>query len=104
MGRIIIQPEPAQHCQTLTGESLVHLDRIEIADCQAGPIHQLARCRHGTDAHDTWLDPGRRKAEDAGASGGTSVGVLPAFRLMRRPGRVQQLSHFDRDGRDLHVR
>src|SRR5438132_421604 len=50
---VLLDAELAQAGDALRGEGFVELDQIEIADLQSQPLHQLARRRHRTDAHDT---------------------------------------------------
>src|ERR1700756_2353855 len=61
---IVLDAELAQAGDALAGEGFIELDQIEIADLQSQPLHQLARRRHRTDAHDARRHRGRSEAEN----------------------------------------
>ena len=63
--RIVGEAELAEHGETLRGESLVQLDRVEIADLQSQPLHQLFRSGRRADAHDARRHTRDGSAEDA---------------------------------------
>ena len=61
---VLLDAELTQAGNTLRGEGFIELDQIEIADLQSQPLHQLARRRHRTDAHDARRHRGRGEAKN----------------------------------------
>src|ERR1700738_4766660 len=59
---IVLDAELAQAGYSLAGEGFIELDQIEIAYFETQPLHQLARRRHRTDAHDARRHRGRGEA------------------------------------------
>src|SRR6202171_5676154 len=61
---IVLDAELAQAGYSLAGKALIELDQIEMVYFQAEPLHQLARRRHRTDAHDARRYRGRGEGQN----------------------------------------